>query len=309
METTVVNVKVKYLKPRKIDTFVQWSNDPNHIYIGRHNMYVKAPQSKWHNPFTVKKYGLEKALSLYEKRIRDNRELMDSLCELKGKELGCWCKPEKCHGDVLVKLIKENCIPESKINEIRFYDTKDEFGFCSNFYPHPITVDGEVWINSESAFQAMKFRGKNANKRSRDYSKLIHIADSPMKVKMLGTQKKNTFYGKKWVLSKKEDQRLVNDLIDEYKNVKMDPEWETRKLLVMIHILAVKFMDKTLQKKLTSVPDNSYFIEHTKRDKIWGDGGDGTGKNYLGKILTCLCHHFKGKKMSKELRKLVKINF
>ena len=24
---------------------------------------------------------------------------------LKGKKLGCWCKPECCHGDVLVELL------------------------------------------------------------------------------------------------------------------------------------------------------------------------------------------------------------
>ena len=29
------------------------------------------------------------------------------LSELKGKRLGCWCKPAPCHGDVLVELIEE----------------------------------------------------------------------------------------------------------------------------------------------------------------------------------------------------------
>ena len=28
---------------------------------------------------------------------------MDRLPELKDKTLGCWCKPEKCHGDVLAE--------------------------------------------------------------------------------------------------------------------------------------------------------------------------------------------------------------
>ena len=32
---------------------------------------------------------------------------MNSLHELKGKQLGCWCKPGVCHGDVLVKLYNE----------------------------------------------------------------------------------------------------------------------------------------------------------------------------------------------------------
>lgn len=33
------------------------------------------------------------------------REL--TLDELKGKTLGCWCKPECCHGDVLINLLKK----------------------------------------------------------------------------------------------------------------------------------------------------------------------------------------------------------
>lgn len=27
---------------------------------------------------------------------------------LAGKTLGCWCKPNPCHGDVLVKLVQEH---------------------------------------------------------------------------------------------------------------------------------------------------------------------------------------------------------
>jgi hypothetical protein len=30
---------------------------------------------------------------------------LKQLRELKGKELGCWCKPNKCHGDILLELI------------------------------------------------------------------------------------------------------------------------------------------------------------------------------------------------------------
>lgn len=30
---------------------------------------------------------------------------MEELLLLKGKTLGCWCKPEACHGDVLVELV------------------------------------------------------------------------------------------------------------------------------------------------------------------------------------------------------------
>ncbi|GAG80475.1 unnamed protein product [marine sediment metagenome] len=33
--------------------------------------------------------------------------ILQNLHHLKGKTLGCWCKPKPCHGDVLVKLIGE----------------------------------------------------------------------------------------------------------------------------------------------------------------------------------------------------------
>lgn len=29
-------------------------------------------------------------------------------------------------------------------------------------------------------------------------------------------------------------------------------------------------------------------IEHTRNDDYWGDGGDGHGKNMLGKVLMCV---------------------
>ena len=32
---------------------------------------------------------------------------MDSILELDGKVLGCWCCPEECHGDILVKILQE----------------------------------------------------------------------------------------------------------------------------------------------------------------------------------------------------------
>jgi N-glycosidase YbiA len=31
---------------------------------------------------------------------------------------------------------------------------------------------------------------------------------------------------------------------------------------------------------------DSKLVEHTENDDYWGDGGDGSGKNMLGRILT-----------------------
>jgi hypothetical protein len=101
----VVNIRKKELQKRGYDDFEDWNNESHTLYIGRNmNFYVLGTDaSKWQNPYTIKKYGLEKSLKLYKKHVKKN--LMDSLSELKGKELGCWCKPNKCHGDILLELL------------------------------------------------------------------------------------------------------------------------------------------------------------------------------------------------------------
>ena len=108
--TTIVSVKKKELNKRGIKNFEEWNKKPNTLYIGRNmSFYVNgATQSKWANPFSVKKYSRDEVITMYEEYIRQKPELMNSLHELKGKELGCWCKPLACHGDVLIKLLKES---------------------------------------------------------------------------------------------------------------------------------------------------------------------------------------------------------
>ena len=43
----------------------------------------------------------------YRQRVRARPELWDALAELEGAELGCWCRPRPCHGDLLIELFKE----------------------------------------------------------------------------------------------------------------------------------------------------------------------------------------------------------
>ena len=39
-----------------------------------------------------------------------------------------------------------------------------------------------------------------------------------------------------------------------------------------------------LKKRLLGTGDRP-LVEHTERDRYWGDGGDGRGENHLGKLL------------------------
>lgn len=75
------------------------------IYIGRQcNMGGwNLPSSKWHNPFTSKKYG-DGVCDMYRNYVENRKDLLESLHELKGKKLGCWCHPKRCHGHILQEL-------------------------------------------------------------------------------------------------------------------------------------------------------------------------------------------------------------
>jgi hypothetical protein len=112
--TTIVNVKVKNIRPT-YDTLSDWMKNPQNEYIGRSGVVFinkeRFPKkaSQWANPFTVKKEGRDKCLELYEAWVRTKikKEGTEDIKQLKNKVLGCWCKPDKCHGDILIKILNE----------------------------------------------------------------------------------------------------------------------------------------------------------------------------------------------------------
>lgn len=62
-------------------------------------------------------------------------------------------------------------------------------------------------------------------------------------------------------------------------------DWEQIKQDVMFYAVEQKFNQNTILKELLLSTDHLEIIEHTINDGYWGDGGDGSGKNMLGKIL------------------------
>ena len=62
-------------------------------------------------------------------------------------------------------------------------------------------------------------------------------------------------------------------------------DWESVKVEIMRTALKAKFTQHDdLQEILLSTGDAA-IVEHTERDSFWGDGGNGSGKNMLGKLL------------------------
>jgi len=81
-----------------------------HCKKERYDVYCGRP-SKWGNPFShlndtsaeFRTSTRTESIEKFEEYLLNNKELMGALCELKGKVLGCWCKPKPCHCDILAK--------------------------------------------------------------------------------------------------------------------------------------------------------------------------------------------------------------
>jgi len=140
----------------------------------------------------------------------------------------------------------EEAVPHT----IRFYSVADDFGFFANFAPYPISLKGKNWPTSEHYFQAQKFAGT-------EYEQEIRKAKTPMIAAHLGR--------------------------DHSKPIRQD--WERVKDNVMHEAVYAKFeQHPDIRLRLLETADAT-LIEHTSRDAYWGDGGDGRGKNMLGRIL------------------------
>jgi len=110
----VVSVKIDDIRP-KYNNLKEWQSDPNNVYISTNKIvyidgetYPKEP-SPWDNPYKLSKSTTRDiAMRKYEGYIRNKIYVGKvNLDDLRGKTLGCWCRPEICHGDVLLKLMNE----------------------------------------------------------------------------------------------------------------------------------------------------------------------------------------------------------
>jgi ribA/ribD-fused uncharacterized protein len=133
---------------------------------------------------------------------------------------------------------------------IDFYSTEDPYGEFSNFAGFPIEVDGKTWPTSEHYFQAQKFVGTPHEEELRSIA-------SPMKVARAGRERTRP----------------------------LRPDWEEAKDDVMRRALRAKFTQHDELRELLLGTGDAELVEHTRNDSYWGDGGDRTGRNMLGKLL------------------------
>ncbi|MEZ0297673.1 MAG: NADAR family protein [Candidatus Methylacidiphilales bacterium] len=133
---------------------------------------------------------------------------------------------------------------------IRFYSTNAPFGEFSNFADYPVVIDGLKWPTSEHYFQACKFTHE-------DYQERIRLARTADKAARLGRSR----------------------------SVRIHRNWLKMRNDAMRRAVRAKFQQyASLQALLLSTGDAT-IVEHTINDSYWGDGGDGRGRNMLGRIL------------------------
>lgn len=63
--------------------------------------------TEWGNPFVIGRDGTrEQVIAMFRVNLMRRPDLLRRLEELRGKRLGCHCKPLACHGDIYVELLE-----------------------------------------------------------------------------------------------------------------------------------------------------------------------------------------------------------
>jgi ribA/ribD-fused uncharacterized protein len=135
-------------------------------------------------------------------------------------------------------------------DKVFFYAVSDDYGAFSNFAPFPITVHGKRWPTSEHFFQAQKFEDPKVREG-------VRKAKSPSEAARMGRDR----------------------------TLRLRRDWDSARVGVMREALLAKFTQHADLRELLLSTGDATLIEHTERDDFWGDGGDGSGANMLGRLL------------------------
>lgn len=78
-------------------------------YKSKFDVYIGRP-SIFGNPYAIGKDGtrdevIEKYFHYFNNRIINDPIFLEEVLKLKDKILGCFCSPQKCHGDIIVNFL------------------------------------------------------------------------------------------------------------------------------------------------------------------------------------------------------------
>ncbi len=95
----------------KDDALVLWAREASVlVYIGRRSPWRPdlGPSSPWMNPFRARTEAeRDLVCDLFARHLAASPELLASLPGLRGRVLGCWCSPLRCHGGEILRALEE----------------------------------------------------------------------------------------------------------------------------------------------------------------------------------------------------------
>ena len=122
VEYARINLTFRYVKPQEKPeyngptTVVNLRNEAYDVYIGREG---PGFDGYFGNPIVRGKeccvcgethYDNQSIVACYRKgfynKIKRDKQFAERISQLKGKRLGCFCKPDHCHGDVIVEYLE-----------------------------------------------------------------------------------------------------------------------------------------------------------------------------------------------------------
>jgi len=137
----------------------------------------------------------------------------------------------------------------ARADVIRFYEKDAPYFEFTNFAQYPVMIDGIEWPTSEHYYQAQKFSDPMRQEQ-------IRAAAGPGAAQKLGQATR----GRR-------------------------PDWNDRRLEVMQSVLYAKFTQYPALRTLLVETGDAHLIEASTKDRFFGEGKDGTGKNHLGRLL------------------------
>lgn len=258
------------------------NNEEYDVYIGRAG---KGLDGYFGNPIVrgqeccvcgEKHFDNESIVACYRKRfgylIEEDEEFAERISQLKGKRLGCFCKPGHCHGDVIAEYLESPedtgsdlsfkpvpAAPQSQPELITFSKTKDPYGEFGNMASgYPIKVhDGPVWPSSEHLYQACKFQ------------------DEGIRQQILA--QKNAY--------------LMKQNVARPNQHKMRADWDEIKDSVMEWCVSLKLVQNPSVLQTLHGTGNAIIVEYSTKDHYWGASkvdGQWQGLNKLGSLLMYL---------------------
>ncbi len=133
---------------------------------------------------------------------------------------------------------------------VYFYTPAEPYGAFSNFSRHGVEMDGLWWPTVEHYFQAQKFLDE-------PYRSTIRSVSDPKRAAALGRSRE----------------------------VPIRTDWEEVKVDIMRQAVLKKVRTHPAVRELLLSTGNRPLVENAPGDMFWGCGQDGSGQNWLGRIL------------------------